>query len=152
MLYCRGREGLPWDDEVYPETVSDAGGVVEAGKTLPAFFVIAGTATEGRNDLAVTNQFDVVMRRITGERDSKAPVERKEPAGAVPTTQLGSPEPALPMAEDSRPAERSMIADEKKPRKSHGRKRKSSGPPEENYAAQPNEKASSEEAAAQADE
>ncbi len=35
-----------------------------AEKTLPAFFVVAGTATGGRNDLAVTNKFDVVMRQI----------------------------------------------------------------------------------------
>src|SRR6201996_7758718 len=40
--------GVRVGDEVYPETVSDAGGIVEAGKTLPAFFVVAGTATEGR--------------------------------------------------------------------------------------------------------
>jgi hypothetical protein len=143
--------GVRVGDEVYPETVSDAGGIVEAGKTLPAFFVVAGTATEGRNDLAVTNQFSVVMRRITGERDSKAPIERKEPADAVPAAQSGSQEPALP-AVGSDQLERSVVADERKPRKLHRRKRKSSATPGENYAAQPNKKERSDEAAAEADE
>ena len=79
--------GVRVGDEVYPEAVSDAGGIVEAGKTLPAFFVVAGTATGGRNDLAVTNKFDIVMRQITGERDSKVPIQRQEPPDAVPTAQ-----------------------------------------------------------------
>jgi hypothetical protein len=139
-------------DEVYPEAVSDAAGIVEVGKTLPAFFVVAGTAAEGRNDLAVTNQFDVVMRRITGEKDSKVPIQRKEPADAIPTAQSGSEEPTLQTVRNGRSSERSMTADQSKPRKSHGRKRKSSAPPGENYAAQPNKKERSDEAAAQADE
>ena len=52
--------GVRIGDEVYPEAVSDGSGIVEAGKTVPAFFVVTGTATGGRNDLAVTNKFDVV--------------------------------------------------------------------------------------------
>jgi hypothetical protein len=138
--------GVRVGEEVYPETVSDAGGIVEAGKTVPAFFVVTGTATEGRNDLAVTNQFSVMMRRITGERDSKAPIERKEPSDAVPRAQSGSEEPSLPAVGSGQP-EQSMVADGRKPRKSHRRKRKSPATPGENYAAQP-----SDEAAAEADE
>jgi hypothetical protein len=143
--------GVRVGDEVYPETVSDAGGIVEAGKTLPAFFVVAGTATEGRNDLAVTNQFNIVMRRITGERDSKAATERKEPTDAVSTAQSGSQEPALSTGGSGQP-ERSIVADQRKPRKSHGRKRKPSAASGENYAARPNKKEGSDEAAAEADE
>jgi hypothetical protein len=143
--------GVRVGDEVYPEIVSDAGGIVEAGKTLPAFFVVAGTATEGRNDLAVTNQFNIVMRRMTGERDSKAPTERKEPTDAFSTAQPGSQEPALPTVGSGQP-ERSIVADERKPRKSHGRKRKPSATSGENYATRPNKKERSDEAAAEADE
>jgi hypothetical protein len=142
--------GVRVGDEVYPETVSDAGGIVEAGKTLPAFFVVSGTATEGRNDLAVTNQFSIVMRRVTGERDSKVSIERKEPA-SVPMAQSGLQEPALP-AVGTGPEERPTASGERTPRKSHRRKRKPSTTPGENYAAQQNKKASSEASAAEEDE
>jgi hypothetical protein len=138
--------GVRVGDEVYPETVSDAGGIVQAGKTVPAFFVVTGTATEGRNDLAVTNQFSVVMRRITGERDSKTPIERKGPSDAVPGAQSGSEELSLPGGGSSQ-SEQSMAAEGRKPRKSHRRKRKSPATPGENYAARP-----SDEAAGEADE
>ena len=90
FLYDPESLGVRIGDEVYPEAVSDAGGIVEAGKTLPAFFVVAGTATGDRNDLAVTNKFDIVMRQIIGERDSKGPTQPEEPAEAVPTAQQGS--------------------------------------------------------------
>jgi hypothetical protein len=143
--------GVRVGDEVYPETVSDAGGIVEAGKTLPVFFVVAGTATEGRNDLAVTNQFNIVMRRITGERDSKALTERKEPTDAISTAQPGSEEPALPAVGSGQP-ERSIVADQRKLRKSHGRKRKPSATSGDNYATRPNKRERSDEAAAEADE
>jgi hypothetical protein len=143
--------GVRVGDEVYPETVSDAGGIVEAGKTLAAFFVVAGTATEGRNDLAVSNQFSIVIRQITGERGSKAPIERKDPADALPTAQSDSQEPVLPTVGNDQ-QERSTAADERKPRNSHRRKRKSSTTPGENYAAQQNKKGNSDEAAGEEDE
>jgi hypothetical protein len=146
--------GVRVGEEVYPEIVSDAGGIVEAGKTLPAFFVVAGTATEGRNDLAVTNQFSVVMRQIIGEKDTKNPVERKEPANAGPMAQSVSQAPMLP-ALGSGPSERSMVADNRKARKSHRRKRKSPvtpAEPKENYASRSNQKVRTDEAAAEEDE
>src|ERR1700719_3808724 len=87
--------------ERYPETVCDAGGIVEAGKTLPAFFVVAGTATGDRNDLAVTNKFDILMRQITGARDSQEPGQPEKSGEVVPTAQggSGSQEPALATAQ-----------------------------------------------------
>jgi hypothetical protein len=144
--------GVRIGDEVYPETVSDAGGIVEAGKTKPAFFVVAGTATDGRNDLAVTNQFDIVMRRITDGTDSKGPTKRNEPVEAVPAAQLNAEEPPLPGAENGRTPGQSIVDGDKKPRKPRGRRKKSSSPPEKNYAAEPNKKERSDKAATQADE
>jgi hypothetical protein len=143
--------GVRVGDEVYPETVSDAGGIVEAGKTRPVFFVVAGTAAEGRNDLAVTNQFSVVMRRVIAERDSKAPIGTKEPGNAVPMAQSDSQEPTLPAIEGHLP-ERSTDADKRKLRKPHRTKRKSSATPEANCAAQPNEKVRNHPVTAEADE
>ena len=81
--------GVRVGDEVYPQTISDAGGLVSAGKTQTVIFVVAGNATGGRNDLAATNKFDIVMRQVIGERDPHrtVPAEWQEPA--LPTAQSG---------------------------------------------------------------
>jgi len=145
--------GVRIGDEVYPEAVCDAGGIVEGGKTMPAFFVVTGTATGGRNDLAVTNKFDIVMRQIIGERDSKIPTQWQEPPDILPTAQQAAHEPP-PAAETNgvQAAGKASVAEDEKPRKPHRRRRKAPAPREENYAVQPNQKASSSKMAAQADE
>jgi hypothetical protein len=154
FLYDPESLGVRIGDEVYPEAVSDAGGIVEAGKTLPAFFVVTGSATGDRNDLAVANKFYIVMRPIVEKRDSKGPTNRKEPAETVPTAQQGSQEPELRVAENNnRPlVAQSIQADDKKPRKAHGRRRKASAPPGEEYAPEPIKRERSDKTAAQGDE
>lgn len=153
FLYDPESFGIRVGDEVYPEAVSDAGGIVEAGTTMPAFFVVAGTATGGRNDLAVTNKFDIVMRQILGGGDSSVSKPRQEPPVALPTGQKGSQEPALPVAGNGdRALGRLTVAEDKKPRKNHGPGRKSAVPAENNDAAQPNKKERDEETAAEDDE
>jgi hypothetical protein len=83
------------------QSVSDAGGMVPAGKTETAFFVVTGTATGGRNDLAVTNKFEIVMRQVTGEVDPqrKVPAEWQEPPNTIPTAASGLQAPGLPNAD-----------------------------------------------------
>ncbi len=128
--------GVRIGDEVYPEALSDAGGIVQAGKTLPAFFVVAGTAAGERNDLAVTNKFDVVIRQVIEAKDSKSSTDKPESPDAVPAALRSSPEPGLPVADnDSSPPVRSFLADEQKDRKSPRRK-KSRLTSEERHAAQ----------------
>ena len=151
FLYDPESFGVRVGDEVYAEAISDAGGIVGSGKTLTAFFVIAGTATGGRNDLAVTNKFDVVMRQII-EGDSKAPSQRLERADGVPTAQHGSQSPALPTAEIDGTSGRLAVADRKQTRKTHGHRRKSANPSGDNVAAQSSKKESSEMTAAEVDE
>jgi hypothetical protein len=152
FLYDPESFGVRIGEEVYPEAISDAGGIVEAGKTLPAFFVVAGSATGGRNDLAVTNKFDILMRQIVGKKDSKVSTQWQEPPDVFPIAQQGSLNPAPPAAENIQTPGRLTVADDKKPRKAHGRRRKSSTASEENYAAQPNKKEGSEKTADQTDE
>ena len=152
FIYDPETLGVRIGDEVYPETVSDAGGIVEAGKTLPAFFVVAGTATGDRNDLAVTNKFDIVMRQITGPRDSEEPGQQDESGEVVPAAREGSQQPVLPTAETGGTSGQSAMVADQKPRKPHGHRRKLLLPPGENYAVQPNKKGKSNKASAQADE
>jgi hypothetical protein len=120
--------GVRVGDEVYPQTISDAGGLVSAGKTQTAFFLVAGNATGGRNDLAATNKFDIVMRQVIGEREPHrtVPAERQEPPNAIPTVQSGWPEPALPTAQSGfTPGQLRAVSDEKV-RKSHKHRAKPS--------------------------
>jgi hypothetical protein len=77
--------GVRAGNEVYQQSVSDAGGMVPAGKMQTAFFIITGGANGDRNDLAVTNKFDVVLRQIQGEPDQKSSAEWQEPPGTLPT-------------------------------------------------------------------
>ena len=130
FLYDPESFGVRVGDEVYPEAISDAGGIVEAGKTLPAFFVVAGTATGGRNDLAVTNKFDIVMRQIIGgARFEDIHATARAPGWHFQLRNRSSQEPALPAAENGAgPASRLECGGDKKPRKPHGRRRKSPAP------------------------
>ncbi|MBV8377041.1 MAG: hypothetical protein JO279_08555 [Verrucomicrobia bacterium] len=141
-------------DEVYPEAVCDAGGIVEAGKTLPAFFVVAGTATGDRNDLAVTNKFDIVVRKILDAGDTKLVPRWKEPPDSIPTAQGTSHEPAPPAQTDGvRVQTKGRVATEgKKSRKQHRHRRNSELAIKENDAVQPNKATSGSKMAAQADE
>jgi hypothetical protein len=137
--------------ETYAEAISDAGGMVGRGKTQSAFFVIASTATGGRNDLAVTNKFDVVMRQII-EGDSKAPSQQLEGANGIPTVQQRSQPPAAPAAEIDGTPGRLAVADQEHRRKTHGHRRKTSKPSGDSVAAQSSEEESRQVTAAEVDE
>jgi hypothetical protein len=128
FLYDPESFGVRVGNEVYPQAISDAGGLVPAGKTQTAFFVVTGTSDGGRNDLAVTNKFDILMRQITGERhlDRKVSAEWQEPPGTMPTAQSSWLEPALPTTESgSAPSQLRAVSD-KNLRKPHGRRGKPS--------------------------
>jgi len=103
FLYDPESFGVRVGDEVYQQSVSDAGGLVPAGKAQTAFFAVTGTASGSRNDLAVTNKFAVVLRQVTGEMDPhrKVTAEWHEPPNSIPTAQSGWHEPALPGANET---------------------------------------------------
>ena len=79
-------------NEVYQQSVSDAGGMVPAGKAQTAFFIVTGSATGGRNDLAVTNKFEVMLQPVQGELDPqrKVSTEWQEPPGTLPAARSDS--------------------------------------------------------------
>jgi hypothetical protein len=85
-------------EEVYQQSVSDAGGLVPAGKSQTAFFAVTGGGNGGRNDLAVTNKFEIVLRQIQGEMDPqrKVSAEWQEPPNSLPTVRADGKEPELP--------------------------------------------------------
>lgn len=85
-------------EEVHQQSVSDASGLVPAGKSQTAFFAVTGGDNGGRNDLAVTNKFEIVLRQIQGEMDPqrKVSAEWQEPPNSLPTAQADGKEPELP--------------------------------------------------------
>jgi hypothetical protein len=85
-------------DEVYQQSVSDAGGLVPAGKSQTAFFAVTGGSNGGRNDLAVTNKFEIVLRQIQEQMDPqrKVSAEWQEPPNNLPTVHADGQEPELP--------------------------------------------------------
>jgi hypothetical protein len=133
FLYDPESFGVRVGDEVYKESVSDAGGLVPAGKVQTAFFVVAGTASGNRNDLAVTNKFAVVLRQVTGEMDPhrKVTAEWHEPPDSIPTAQSGWREPALPGANEAP----STDLTKKSPARLQGHKKKATGTSPSNEAA-----------------
>ena len=84
FLYDPESLGVRVGAEVYPETICDAEGIVRAGKILPAFFVVSGTATGDKNDLAVTNKFDILLRQVIQGKANKASTEWHEPPNFLP--------------------------------------------------------------------
>ena len=145
--------GVRVGDEVYPEAISDAGGIVGRGKTQPAFFVVAGTSTGGRNDLAVTNKFDVVMRQIIeGEFESVFPTACACERSSDCATRNRQP-PACTVRGDRRNVAvgwRLLI--EKHRGKRTGTRRKLTEPSGDDIAAQPSKKESSQVTAAEVDD
>jgi hypothetical protein len=79
--------GVRVGSDVYQQSVSDAGGLVPAGKAQTAFFIVTGSATGGRNDLAVTNKFEVVLRPVQEGDPKKQSAEWQEPPSTLPTAQ-----------------------------------------------------------------
>jgi hypothetical protein len=96
-------------EEIYQQSVSDAGGLVPAGKSQTAFFVVTGGSNGGRNDLAVTNKFEIVLREIQGEMDPqrKVSAEWQEPPNSLPTAQASGKEPPLPQNDEEPSATKS---------------------------------------------
>jgi hypothetical protein len=141
-------------DEVYPEVLTDAGGLVAAGKTVPAFFVVAGTSTGDRNDLAVTNKFDIVVRQIIGENLAKVSGHGPEPPAVDSAARpQDRQEPALPVAEnDARVPVELTVSGDKKPPRPRVRRQKSPASSGENHVVQRNKRKSNEGTTGEADE
>jgi hypothetical protein len=139
FLYDPESFGVRVGDEVYKESVSDAGGLVPAGKVQTAFFVVTGTALGSRNDLAVTNKFAVVLRQVTGEMDPqrKVTAEWHEPPDTIPTAQSGWHEPSLPGANDGSTPTTPSDVTKKSSGRSRGHRKKAAISASKEVTAQP---------------
>jgi hypothetical protein len=77
-------------DARYDQSISDSGGIVPAGTSVSAFFVVTEAANGGRNDLAVDQNFEVQIRAT-------------DPPGSSGVTEnfVEPPQDRLPVSSDS---------------------------------------------------
>src|SRR6266480_1381996 len=65
-------------DRTYPQSISDAGGVIPACGEVPAYFAVTGTPNGGRNDISLKNDFFVILEAKPVEPPQEPPVEPTE--------------------------------------------------------------------------
>lgn len=79
----------------YDQSISDAGGIVPAGTSVSAFFLVSGTANDGRSNLALNNDFGLEIRTLDAAQDpGGSPNFTEPPADHWPTAANGGTEGA----------------------------------------------------------
>jgi hypothetical protein len=82
LCYAANGFSLRVGERTYPQSISDASGVVPPHAEAPAYFAVTGTPNGGHNDLSIKNDFFVLL--------DAHPVE---PAAPVPSTSVQANEP-----------------------------------------------------------
>jgi hypothetical protein len=67
LVYPRDGFELRVGERTYPESISDASGVVPPHAETPAYFAVTGTPNGGRNDISIKNDFYVILHAHTVE-------------------------------------------------------------------------------------
>ena len=73
-------------DRLYPQSISEASGVVPPGGSEPIYVAITGSPDGGRADLSIRNEFSVLVTRL-----SPRPVVSPDPAQPAPVPGSASP-------------------------------------------------------------
>ena len=61
LRYAPNGFSLRVGERTYPQSISDASGVVPPHAEAPAYFAVTGTPNGGRNDIAIQNDFFVIL-------------------------------------------------------------------------------------------
>ena len=61
LRYAANGFSLRVGERTYPQSISDASGVVPPHAEAPAYFAVTGTPNGGRNDIAIKNDFYVLL-------------------------------------------------------------------------------------------
>ena len=61
LRYASNGFSLRVGERTYPQSISDASGVVPPHAEAPAYFAVTGTPNGGRNDLSIKNDFFVIL-------------------------------------------------------------------------------------------
>ena len=82
LRYAPNGFSLRVGERTYPQSISDASGVVPPQAESPAYFAVTGTPNGGRNDMSIKNDFFVILDAHTidpAPPDISAPAESTEP-------------------------------------------------------------------------
>jgi hypothetical protein len=61
LVYAPNGFALRVGDRTYPQSLSDASGVVPPHTESPAYFAVTGTPNGGRNDISIKNDFYIIL-------------------------------------------------------------------------------------------
>jgi len=61
LVYARDGFSLRVGERTYPQSISDASGIVPPHAEAPAYFAVTGTPNGGRNDISIKNDFYVIL-------------------------------------------------------------------------------------------
>jgi hypothetical protein len=90
ILYRPGSFALRAGNRVYPQSLSDAPGVIPADGESAVYFAVTGTPDGGRNELSLKNTFSVLVERIATGKLKTPPEQTAVSPTAIP------PNPATP--------------------------------------------------------
>jgi hypothetical protein len=65
LIYAPNGFFLRVGERTYPQSISDASGIVPPHAEAPAYFAITGTPNGGRNDISIKNDFFVILNAHT---------------------------------------------------------------------------------------
>lgn len=94
LLYAPNGFFLRVGERTYPQSISDAGGIVPPHAEAPAYFAVTGTPNGGRNDISIKNDFYVILdaHTLAPQNDSIAKPPSSPPLPPPPITNA----PVLP--------------------------------------------------------
>jgi hypothetical protein len=72
LIYAPNGFFLRVGERTYPQSISDANGIVPPHAEAPAYFAITGTPNGGRNDISIKNDFFVILNAHTVAPDQTA--------------------------------------------------------------------------------
>jgi hypothetical protein len=77
LVYAPNGFSLRVGERTYPQSISDASGVVPPHAEAPAYFAVTGTPNGGRNDISIKNDFYVILDAHTVEPIAPPPPEEQ---------------------------------------------------------------------------
>jgi hypothetical protein len=101
LLYAPNGFFLRVGERTYPQSISDASGIVPPHAEIPAYFAVTGTPNGGRNDISIKNDFYVILEAhaVAPMDDTIARTPTPPPATNAPVP----PPPVLPIVTNSVP-------------------------------------------------
>lgn len=96
LIYAPNGFFLRVGERTYPQSISDASGIVPPCVEAPAYFAVTGTPNGGRNDISIKNDFYVIL-----DAHTVAPVSDPVPPFATPPDS-SSPTPSADAGTNSK--------------------------------------------------